>query len=123
MRSQYPSSTQVDYDQSSSRSLLSTAGEHRGSRAGRFHRSHTSSASLQEDYEKVLHYNLLGVGSQFADFGSTHRYRHSLPASRPPEDQPIHENHLHIGRNSAKEQEALGSMLDTDPVDEGESRQ
>jgi hypothetical protein len=125
MRPLYPSNTQVDYNQSSSRSSLSRARKRRGSRTGQTHRSHTSSASLQENYRKELHYNLLGVGSQFANFDSAHRYQPSLCTRAPQENQPIYEDHLYISRSSVDEYEleVLGSILDTDPVDEGKSQQ
>jgi hypothetical protein len=125
MRPLYPSSTQVDYNQSSSRFPLSKAGGRRGSRAEQTHRSQTSSASLQENYRKELHYNLLGVGSQFANFGSARRYQPSLCARALLENQPIHEDHLYSSRSSVEEYEleVLGSILDTDSVDEGKSQQ
>jgi hypothetical protein len=123
MRSLYPSSIQVDYNRSSSRSSLSRAGERRGSRAGQTPRSHTPSATLPGSYRRELHYNLLGVGSQFANFGSARRYQPSLCARVSPENQRIHEDQLETSRSSADEHEleVLGSTLDTDPVDEGKS--
>ena len=124
MRSLYPSSTQVDYSQSSLRSSLSRVEERRDPRAGQTHRSHTSSASLQENYLKELRFNLLGVGSQFANCSNARFYQPSLWARASTENKSIHEDDYHIDRSSTYEHEleVLESTLTTDFVDEGKSR-
>jgi len=125
MRSLYPSSKQVDCSQSSLRSSLSRVEERRDARAGQTHRSHTSSASLQEKYLKELRFNLLGVGSQFANFGNARCYQPSLCAKASTENKSIHEDDYHIDRSSTYEHEleVLDSTPTTDFLDEGKSRQ
>ena len=56
---------------------------------------------------------------------SARRHQPSLCDRALPENQPIHEDHLHTSRSSADEYEleVLSSILDTDPVNESKSQQ
>jgi hypothetical protein len=66
MGSLYPSSTLVDYNQTSSRSSLSNARrERKGSQKEHTHQNRTPASSPRSGHRKDLHHDLLSVGSQF----------------------------------------------------------
>ena len=68
---------------------------------------------------------MVRAGSEATLCYSTRRHQPSLCDRALPENQPIHENHLHTGRSSTDghEVEVLSSTLDTDSIDEGKSQQ
>ncbi|KAH0535945.1 hypothetical protein FGG08_007156 [Glutinoglossum americanum] len=92
-------------------------------------RPHTPSSSRASS--EPLHDHTSAAGqctvcarSEATMCSSARRYQLSLCARASPENQPVHKDHLHAGRSSADEHEleVLGSILDTDPVNEGKSQ-
>jgi hypothetical protein len=90
------------------------------------HTSFSSRASSEplHDHTSAAGQCTVCARSEATMCSSARRYQLSLCARASPENQLVHKDHLHAGRSSADEHEleVLGSILDTDPVNEGKSQ-